>query len=366
MRVLAIPGPRYPQNSYFPLLWSALEAQGAKMIDPRSVAALTIRFDILHVHFPEHLVTERSLPFALSVGPLFVAYVAVARLAGVKLVWTIHEVSPRDRRWLARPYLWCVRRLTNAYIFMNQNSEDEFFRRYNRERQKSVCRVPHSAYPAAMITGARRSDMRTSLTHDANSLIIGFLGELKPYKNPAVLQYLPTSSAGGKPLSLVVAGNVHGSCDVGALERMFCKIGSGHLVQIPERLSDERLSELIQSVDITLLPYLSGWNSGFAMYALACRGRLLCSSLPMFREIAESLGPPWVYLFDHTVADLSQELATAISRIEQDTPDEDDHARLKRFLEATSFQSAAEKHIALYERLQGDRDRRKTMDSHRD
>ena len=58
VRVVSIPGRRHAQNSYFPLLWNALENAGAKMISARTMKALMLRYDILHVHFPEHLVTE--------------------------------------------------------------------------------------------------------------------------------------------------------------------------------------------------------------------------------------------------------------------------------------------------------------------
>ena len=65
VRVLSLPGRHYAQNSYFPLLWNALEATGVEMISARTMAALMLRYDILQVHIPEHLVTERSLYYAL-------------------------------------------------------------------------------------------------------------------------------------------------------------------------------------------------------------------------------------------------------------------------------------------------------------
>jgi len=348
VRVLSIPGPRHAQNSYFPLLWHALEGAGLEMIDARTSAAVMLKFDILHLHFPEHVVTERSLQSALVAGPLFLAYVVAIRIAGKKLVWTIHEIAPKRRYWLAQPFLWCMRMLTNAYVFMNGTSEAEFFKRFPGERRKIICRVPHSAYPVTKITAADRNIARVSLAHGVECLLVGLLGEIRPYKNPIALQYLPTSDSQGRQLRLVVAGTIHASSDVDDIEATFCKIESRRLVRIREYLSDKKLSELIQSVDLVFMPYLQGWNSGFAMFALACGARLLCSGLPMFLEIAEALGPPWIYIFDHNAADLSQELTMAVARVSQDRPDAADYVRLERFIAAHSFEQAASQYATLY------------------
>jgi beta-1,4-mannosyltransferase len=348
VRVLSIPGPRHAQNSYFPLLWQALEGAGLEMIDARTRAAVVLKFDILHLHFPEHVVTERSLQSALVAGPLFLAYVVAVRIAGKKLVWTIHEIAPKRRYWLAQPFLWCIRMLANAYVFMNRTSEAEFFKRFPGERRKMICRVPHSAYPATKMSAADRNIARLSLTKGAECLLVGLLGEIRPYKNPIALQYLPPSDLQSRPLRLIVAGTIHASSDVEGIEATFRKVKSDRLVRICERLSDEKLSDLIQSVDLVFMPYLRGWNSGFAMFALACGARLLCSGLPMFLEIAEALGPPWIYIFDHNAADLSQELTKAVARVSRDRPEAADYARLERFIASHSFEQAALQYANLY------------------
>jgi glycosyltransferase involved in cell wall biosynthesis len=351
VRVVSIPGPRHAQNSYFGLLWHALESTGIEMMQLRASAALTFRWDILHVHFPEHVATERSLFCAITAVPLFLAYVTMARLFGKKLVWTIHEVTPSRRMYLARPYLACMRKLTNAYVFMNRTSENAFFRRYPSQRRKLIRRVPHSAFPVTKISANRRRDVRLSLTGHTDCLLLGLLGEIRPYKNPMALSYLPYTDQAGRPLRLVVAGDFHASCDRQKIEEMFHAFPPERLLRISEKLSDEKLAELIQSVDIVFMPYLRGWNSGFAMLALACRARLLCSALPMFREIADTLGPPWIYTFDHQALDLSDELAAVVGFVTRDKPTASDDSRLQRFLAAASFEQAAFRHSELYRDL---------------
>jgi beta-1,4-mannosyltransferase len=350
MRVLMIPGRRHAQNSYFPLLWDALQGAGLEMISARSTAGLTLRYDILHIHHPE-ILAERRISSALLVASLFLAYSLAARIAGKKLVWTIHEVDPARRYILTHPLLWCMRKLTNAYVFMNQSSEDGFFNRHPEERRKTVWRIPHSSYPVTKLSTPHREEVRAALTQGTDCLMIGFLGEIRPYKNPDALKYLPTANGAGRPVRLVTAGVFHATCDVKQTEAIFRAIQPDRLVRIEERLSDKRLSELIQAIDVIFLPYLRGWNSGLAMLALGCGARLLCSDLPLFREIEETLGRPWIYVFNHNAVDLSQELTTAVARVSNDNPNASDQLRLEEFLAARSFDFAALEYARLYSNL---------------
>jgi beta-1,4-mannosyltransferase len=352
LRVVSIPGRRHAQNSYFGLLWRALVGAGIEMISARSLPALALRYDILHVHLPELLV-EKPLPLALVAGAPFLAYALVARIAGKKLVWTIHEVTPTVPHLLTQPFLWCMRRLASSYVFMNRTSEEEFFKRYPNERGKTIIGIPHSSYPVTRISAARRNQVRVSLSLSPDTVSVGFLGEIRPYKNPAALQYLPAVDPEGRPIRMLVAGEFHASCAIDNIEAMFRRIQPRGLVRVGDRPSDEKLSELIQSVDVVFMPYLRGWNSGFAMLVLGCRGRVLCSDLPMFRELEEAVGAPWVYVFDHKATDLSRELATAVARIGEYKPGPCDEARLERFLEANSFERAALRHSDLYSVLLG-------------
>jgi glycosyltransferase involved in cell wall biosynthesis len=246
-----------------------------------------------------------------------------------------------------------MRSLTDGYIFMNRSSEAEYLRRYPEEGRKTIWRVPHSAYPVAKISSDRREELRQTLTRGTNCMLVGFLGEIRPYKNPTLLEFLPKIDARGRPLRIIAAGRYHASCNFDTMDALFRNFDSERLVRIDERLSDEKLAEFIQATDLVLLPYLRGWNSGFAMFVLGAGGRILCSNLPMFRELADELGPPWVYLFDHAAGDLSKELNDAISPASLASPDAADHNRLQRFLKANSFEDAALRHADLYRDLMG-------------
>jgi beta-1,4-mannosyltransferase len=311
------------------------------------------KFDILHIHWPEFYVTERPFHIAIALAPTILVYMIIAKLLGKNIVWTVHDVIPVRTRHvrLLKLYLLCLRGLVDAYIFMNCSSQADFLELFPEARKKIAWHVPHGPYPVSAISLRRRAELRERLTGGANCLLVGFLGDIKPYKNPAVLAYLPHQGSIGRELKIVVAGAIDHTFDTGQIETSLSRIPVNQLVRINERLSDNRLVEMIGAVDLVLLPYLSGSNSGFSMLVLSCGQRLLCSALPMFRDLTNRLGPPWIYVFDHRAKDLSAELKAAFSRFQHDVVDTDAKSRLQAFLDDCSFNHGARQLRRLYERL---------------
>ena len=277
----------------------------------------------------------------------------VTRLLGKKIVWTVHDVIPVRARHvrLLKLYLLCVRVLVDAYVFMNPSSEAEFQRIFPRARKKISWHVPHGPYCVSAISPERRAELRERLSGGANCLLVGFLGDIKPYKNPEALAYFPHQDAIGREIKIVVAGAVDSSFGTREIEVSLSRIQPKQLIRLRGHLSDQRLVDMIRAVDIVLLPYLRGSNSGFSMLVLSCGQRLLCSALPMFRDLANHPGRPWVYVFDHQAKNLSAELADALSRFQLHVVDKDAKSRLQAFLDECSFDHGTQELRRLYGQL---------------
>jgi hypothetical protein len=310
-------------------------------------------FDVLHLNWPEFDVTLRPFYIAVVRAPTILVYMIVTKLLRKKIVWTVHDVTPASVRHprLLRLYLFCIRVLVDAYVFMNPSSEAEFKKIFPRARKKPAWHVPHGPYPVSATSPQRRAEVRARLSGGANCLLVGFLGDIRPYKNAEVLKYLPHQDWIKREIKIVVAGAPDTSSDPMKIEVALSRIPPRRLVRIRERLSDQGLADIIRAVDIVFLPYLRGSNSGFSMLVLSCGQRLLCSALPMFRDLRNRLGPPWVYVFDHRATDLSAELETAFSRFQHDVVDTDAKSRLGAFLDNCSFEHGAQQLRVLYERL---------------
>jgi len=353
LRILSLPGKDFGGNPYPKLFCESLEKVGMFVVNIHTSQAKYFKFDILHVHWPEFYVTERPAYIAIVLAPTVLVYMLVTKLLRKKIVWTVHDVTPVKGRHarLLQLYLLCVRVLVDAYVFMSPSSEAEFVKLFPRARKKTAWHVPHGPYPVASISPQRRAELRERLSGGANCLLVGFLGDIRPFKNPEALAYLPHQDSIGREIKIVVAGAVDSTYDTKEIEASLSRIPLKHLIRIRERLSDQRLTDIIGAVDVVLLPYLRGSNSGFSMLVLSCGQRLLCSALPMFRDLANRPGPPWVYVFDHRTKDLSAELEAALSRFQHDVVDTDAKSRLQAFLDDCSFDRGARQLRQLYERL---------------
>src|SRR5205823_2635480 len=143
-----------------------------------------------------------------------------------KMVWTIHDVVPIKIKHtrLLKIYLFCVRSLADAYVFMSPSSETEFVKRFPREKKKMSWHVPHGSYPVSATSPKCRAELREQLSGGADCLLIGFVGDIKPYKNPEALTYLPREDAIGRKVKIVVAGAVDSTFDTGQIESALSRI----------------------------------------------------------------------------------------------------------------------------------------------
>jgi beta-1,4-mannosyltransferase len=353
IRILSLPGTDFGGNPYLKHFCQSLEKAGMLVVNIHTIQAKYFKFDVLHLHWPEFYVTERPLHTAIVTAPTLLIYMVVTKLLRKKIVWTVHDVTPVRTRHprLLRLYLLCIRILVDAYVFMTPSSEAEFKTIYPRSKAKPAWHVAHGPYPVSATPAQCQAELRERLSGGADCLLIGFLGDIRPNKNAEALVYLPRQDSIGREVRIVVAGVPDPTYDANKIEAPLARIPPDQLVRIRERLTDQSLADMIRAVDVVLLPYARGSNSGFGMLVLSCGQRLLCSALPMFEDLKNRLGPPWVYVFDHQAKNLSAELEAALSRLQHDLVDTHARSRLRAFLDDCSFDHGAQRLRELYERI---------------
>ena len=350
IRVLSIPG-RTHENPYFGLIADALEAEGMQQVAATAGNAVAFRYDVLHLNFPTHYITENGWPKALLSSLALGSYLVLARLFGRKIVYTVHDVVPfRSRHHaLSQAFLRLTHALTNAFVFLSMSSRTEFVRIYPADRDKQWILMRHGPYPVTRLSDSERRQLRLELAGSDNVVLVGFLGAIKPYKNLAALGDLPERLPDGRPVHALVAGKVERGYEAEA-SAVLAGRPAGSVIRRDERLSDTMLNNLIQVVDFVLLPYLKGSNSGVALLVLSNGGRVIGSDMPIFQELAGDVGPPWAYSVAKGTAG-APNLVTVLEKAVADTVDDPARERLRQYLEAVSFRQAARQMKGLCERL---------------
>lgn len=313
LRVIANPAYRNRKgNPYNALLAEAVIGAGG-VVDEFTMRRLASgRYDIWHLHWPDHALRHQTA-WAASVGlARVVARLMVARLTRTRVVWTVHNVEPHsDLRYpfLYKVLRWALVRSVNAWISLSDEAHGEVVKAMPRLGNVRSAVIPHghyrSSYPPPMpLTQARRA-LGVST---AGSAVL-FFGLIREYKNvPALLRTFRTMAH--TDLQLIVAGRPSDALahELRSLAEEDPRVHL-HLRFIP----NEDLPAYFGAADLAVLPFSSSLNSGSALLALSMDTPILVKHEGSMRALERQIGKPWVttYTGELTSDDLSSALASS-------------------------------------------------------
>jgi beta-1,4-mannosyltransferase len=350
MKVLIYPN-RLLGNPYFQSFQHGLQAAGIEDVRLSSVLLLRSEFDAIHLHHPEHAVTQGNWLKSMVLSAALLSVAVYAKLAGRPIVWMVHDVEPAwvRRKALLGGFMNAVTSLATAYIFLNKSSQKFFYKKNPQERHKPFCFVPHSRFDTRMFSAATVRDHREAHGIGDTDLLISFLGDITPHKGLECAALIPDETKSGRAVKLAVCGKVDDLLPRNYLDNILRHKSNGAYIRVPDRLTDEELALWIQSSDAVFLPYRSGSNSGMALNVLSNHGRIISSDLPMFQELAERCGPDWVRCVD---ARNAADIAEMIESLETWKEQEPDIDRLETILTEGDPVENGRKLLDFYGRLQ--------------
>jgi glycosyltransferase involved in cell wall biosynthesis len=287
-RVLAFP--RDP-NPYLELLYGELRRRRAEVAyvgDATSSQTLNLLLlplelargrlrgaRVLHVHwlFPFALGWAVRRPWLRWVpGALLVTVLATARLLGLRVVWTVHNVVPHAP--VFPDDVGARRRLLAAcdlVIVHGGPALAELRQRIGEPRGAQVIPFGPYAEPAP-----RRP--RVATRH------VAFFGRIEPYKGVEELieafALLPPDS----PLRLTVAGRCTDAALRGRIERRARRLGERVTLRL-EHLGEPELERLLADVDAVVLPFRNVTTTSSAAHAAALGVPVLLPDLPVLGEL---------------------------------------------------------------------------------
>jgi beta-1,4-mannosyltransferase len=194
---------------------------------------------------------------------------------GAKLVWTVHNVLPHEcadpetetalRRELAA-------RASVIHI-MCERTLDAVEDRYPLPRDR-VRVIGHGSYVGVYPNSVDRTTARRRFGF-TDELVFGFIGQIRPYKGldrllDAYAEVRPTIG----PSALLVAGAPGRSPGIEALLQRCASQPGVHLER--GEVPDEELQDVFAAVDVVVLPYLGGLNSGLLHLAQSFRRPVVC------------------------------------------------------------------------------------------
>lgn len=305
MRILAWPASvNAKSNPYNNLLYKHMVGLG--VIEYSHKAALLENYDILHIHWPDGYINEKSLLKTLQRIILLSAVVMLAKLKGAKLVWTVHNLAPHDAFYphLAGVFLKWFALQANGLIFLSRSSMETYRERYGLARRQVSAIVPHGHYRDIYPSAQARDSARKELGLPPDKEVFLFLGLIKPYKN--VDRLVADFIALDNPEAVLV---VAGAADDEMAQALF-EQASGHenIRLFLNFIPDERLGLFYGAADLVVLPFRNILNSGSALLSLSYNRPIIAPALGSMMELKETVGDGWVHLYHddfsvHTLRD---------------------------------------------------------------
>ncbi|UOE44340.1 glycosyltransferase family 4 protein [Agromyces larvae] len=286
-------------NPYNANLARSLQREGVDVRDLSYLRLLVRRTDIVHLHWPEltFLSGHRAWRMRARLA-LFFTFLRIARLRGTRLVWTVHNVEPHERR--ATPALHArYRRLllgnVDGILALTEEGVDAARTGHPELRDIPAFVTPHGHYRDDYDFGATRAEAREQLGLRRDATVIASVGMIRPYKNiPRLLSVV--RALDDPTLQIAIAGRA--SSPELARELAEAAERDPRVVLATGFQPDDRLARWLRAADLVVLPYTRIQNSGSAILALSADRPVLVPAIGAMRELAALVGDDWVRCYE--------------------------------------------------------------------
>ena len=300
MRVLASPAFKNRRtNPYNAALYTELEQGGTVVGEFTKQRLLRERWDIVHLHWPDGVLNSRHGLVAAARVAYLVAQLLFAKARGAKVVWTVHNLQahntsyPRVERALWRAFV----PLVDAAISLSHSGLELACQRFPALARKSHFVVPHGHYRGCYENGCSRVEARTRLGLPMDMPVVGFVGQIKPYKNvPTLLRAFLDRSTGSSPASLLIAGKPGDAALAAELASLAA--GRSDVALRFGHIADHEMQVMLNACDLAVFPYREILNSGSAILALSFDRPVLVPAKGAMAELRDLVGPEWIMTYE--------------------------------------------------------------------
>jgi beta-1,4-mannosyltransferase len=271
---------RWRVNPYQQLLVAELRRLGVEVVeralDPLRVYATVreCRPDVLHLQNIHPFLTGHGRVRSLLNVLAFVVALAMVRLRGVRIVWTVHDLGHHDR---SHPLLDHVATALTARLAHARIVHCDAAR---RELGREATVIPHGHYLGYYPNSVDRPTARRSLGIDDGEFVFLFLGWLRPYKGIAELLDAVT----GLPARLLVAGEARDAAFLRSL-----RVPANAEIHVGA-IADDRLQLYLNACDVVVLPYLRILTSGAVILAMSFARPCIAPRLGCMPETLDDAG----------------------------------------------------------------------------
>ena len=298
LRVIAFPAFRNEaSNPYNALLYRALSTLGVVVEESSLRALVRAAADIWHVHWPETEIggdaTEKT--WFLNAAK-FLIKIAIARFRGIRIVWTVHNLKPHDRRFNSFQDLvfGLFLRSLSASISLTLAARDQAVKQFAVLQRIPSFVILHGDYRGVYPDGIGKAEGRRSLGVPSDSKVLLFFGQIRPYKDvPRLIKAFELLE--DQTVHLVIAGHAP---DANLQDEIIQLARSNPRIHLKLTLiSSDRVQLFMRAADLVVLPYRAILNSGAVLLALSFQRPVLVPHIGSMAELQHVFGDRWVMTY---------------------------------------------------------------------
>lgn len=301
MKVLAWPAFRPTGNPYNQLLYRAICRKGGQVSECSIPRLLAGRFDILHLHWPEWLISHESFASSIARFARFVGILTVARRKGMRVVWTVHNVLPHENYhpWLTSRFYATFIPHVDGFISLNRANVDAIIAHHPLLRDRPHAVTPHGDYRSTYENRISRGEARRALGLPEHSRVALYFGVIRPYKNvPRLVRSFREIDdphhvlvVAGTPSTRALAEDIRAAAGNDPRVRLRFEFVPAHEVQL-----------YFNAADMVVLPFADSWNSGTAILALSFNRPVVLPEIDFVLELRELVGGEWIRPYRNEMA----------------------------------------------------------------
>jgi beta-1,4-mannosyltransferase len=286
------------QNPYLTALCRGLADRGVAMEPLRMARHLHDVPDVVHLHWPESALRNRSaFRAALRVSRQLTLWQTL-RARGAKLVWTMHNIEHHERRHprIETRFWRLFHSMVDGVICLTEHSAVLLHQRSDQLAHVPVAIIRHGHYRDAYMpirVPARRARSAVG-AGPRDGVTLMFFGQVRRYKN--VTGLLAAFAEWQAPTArLIVAGAAKEPAYAETLQRM--SMGDDRVTLDLRHVHADDVADRFAIADLVVLPFDSVLNSGSALLALSMDRPVLVPRTPTFEELARDVGSGWIQFF---------------------------------------------------------------------
>lgn len=341
------------KNPYGQLLMRCLAARGIRIVPISyrhlfATRAVAERPDVVHFQFiaPYILPAPPSRAWwrALIKGSLFLGQALLLRLAGCRIVWTVHNLVNHERRLARSEWFFSLlfTRLAHHLVVHGEAARRDVIATYRlRQRQDRVTVLFHPNYIGAYPDSLTREQARRALGIAAHAMVILSLGQIRPYKGLPELICAFRAMPAQPGVELWIAGEPV-DVQLTAFLQQEAETCPGVHLQVGHQ-SPGQVETLLKSCDLVALPYLNILSSGAALLAMSFGKPCVAPRLGCLPEVLDDRG---AFLYNPAEPDGLRRAVVEAVASSANLPSMGEHNRAKAA--AWSWPKAADVLIDLY------------------